>query len=92
MLPLDRDMEILSCLSEEAGEVIQRVSKVFRFGFESCHPVTGEANRQSLNNEVGDLLAIVDMALARGLLDEDAVAFYRKRKAGNFLKYSRTEA
>jgi hypothetical protein len=34
----NRDREILLIAQEECAEVIQAISKIFRFGFEAQHP------------------------------------------------------
>jgi NTP pyrophosphatase (non-canonical NTP hydrolase) len=48
--------EILLITQEECAEVTQAISKIFRFGFSSKHPVTGESNLTRLEDEVVDLL------------------------------------
>jgi len=55
--------EVLLIMQEECAEVTQAISKVFRFGINSYHPSTGLSNRESLVNELGDLLAMVDLIL-----------------------------
>ena len=41
---------------EECAEVIQAISKVFRFGLEQKHPWTGISNKESLEEEIGQLM------------------------------------
>jgi len=41
---------------EECAEVIQAISKVFRFGPDQCHPETGVDNITHLAEEVGQLM------------------------------------
>ena len=75
--------ELLNITLEEAAEVVQAISKVFRFGWNSCHPDTpGHTNKMHLEEEVGDLLCMIDLLQDRGLLDQDSVAaaFYNKKE------------
>jgi len=57
----DRTQEILLILQEECAEVTQAVSKCFRFGIDNVKPGRPLTNRQHLENELGDLLAMVDL-------------------------------
>ena len=45
--------EILSITIEEAAEIIQAISKIFRFGIDTSWK--GETNREHLEEEIGDL-------------------------------------
>lgn len=49
----------LCLLSEEAGEVIQAVAKINRFGLMSSY--TGETNEEALFKEINDIFAVVEM-------------------------------
>ena len=51
--------EALVILQEECAEVIQAVSKCIRFGLDDSY--SGVPNRKRLENEIGDLLALVDV-------------------------------
>jgi NTP pyrophosphatase (non-canonical NTP hydrolase) len=55
------EAERLALLAEECAEVIQMVGKILRHGFESTHPAGGPTNRQSLEKELGDVQAAVDL-------------------------------
>lgn len=50
----------LGLLSEEAGEVIQAVAKINRFGLMSSY-YTGETNEEVLFKEINDIFAVVEM-------------------------------
>jgi NTP pyrophosphatase (non-canonical NTP hydrolase) len=54
--------EILIITQEEAAEVIQEISKVQRFGFDTTHK-SGQTNQEALEQEIGDFLAMVDLLL-----------------------------
>lgn len=51
--------EALVILQEECAEVIQAASKCIRFGLDDSHG--GTPNSKRLENEIGDLLALVDV-------------------------------
>lgn len=53
--------EVMDILQEECAEIIQMVSKIRRFGLDEIHFKSGESNRTLLTEEIGDLLAMVDL-------------------------------
>jgi NTP pyrophosphatase (non-canonical NTP hydrolase) len=56
--------ERLALLAEECGECIQAIGKILRHGYESVDPMASEhapTNRQSLERELGDVLAAIAM-------------------------------
>ena len=57
----DETREILLILQEEAIEVAKEVSKTMRFGPDQCKPNSDETNIQSLQAELGDLAAMVEL-------------------------------
>jgi len=72
--------EVFCIAQEECAEVTQAISKIFRFGFDSEHPVTNKPNRQSLEEEVGDLLAMVDIMIEKCIISDTNVNEARKAK------------
>jgi NTP pyrophosphatase (non-canonical NTP hydrolase) len=79
----DIDHEILSITQEECAEVIQAVSKIFRFGFDSRRPDKGYDNREHLEEELGDLQFMINLMIEHGIvrkdkLDEAEVKKYEK--------------
>jgi hypothetical protein len=69
-----RVQETLDILQEECAEVIVEVSKCRRFGLDSLHYKTGQAHGEMLANEIGDVLAMVDILLEQGILDQAKLA------------------
>jgi NTP pyrophosphatase (non-canonical NTP hydrolase) len=67
----ERLEEIMQITQEECAEVVQAVSKVFRFGFDGEHK--GKTNKAHLEEEIGDLLAMVELLYADGAIDEAEV-------------------
>lgn len=59
--------ETLIITQEEAAEVIQEVSKIFRFGIDATHK-DGIPHKQKLTEEVGDFLAMIDLLVEQGVL------------------------
>ena len=79
----DRTQEILLILQEECAEVTQAVSKCFRFGIDNVKPGKPLTNRHHLENELGDLLAMVDLLEQFGEIDRHNI---EKAKHGKFEK------
>lgn len=61
--------EALVILAEECAEVIVAVSKCHRFGLLGCNPYTEQSNVEHLEQELGDLLALVDILAKNGTVD-----------------------
>lgn len=59
--------EVLLILSEECSEVIQAISKIFRFGIDTDW--NGEVNREHLALELGDLQCMIDLCSIVGIVD-----------------------
>jgi len=53
--------EVMDILQEECAEVIQAVSKVRRFGMDNAKPGKPKTNREHLEQELGDLYAMIDI-------------------------------
>lgn len=68
----EKQREILVITQEECAEVIQEVSKIFRFGIDNHHK-DGMPHRNKLEMEVGDLLAMIDLMFEHQLIDTDNV-------------------
>ncbi len=64
----DKTQEALVILQEECAEVIQAVSKCYRFGLDNSHK-SGLTQRANLEMEVGDMLALVDILIEQGVID-----------------------
>ena len=59
----DNSNEIMDIAQEECAEVIQAISKIRRFGIDNPKPGKEYTNRQHLEEELGDLLAMIDILL-----------------------------
>lgn len=78
--------EALVHLSEECAEVIVAISKTLRHGFDSFHPDNpgGPTNLEAIADELGDVLAGVDILLANmaGTRSQESVRWFRARMRG----------
>ena len=72
--------ERLAILLEELGEAQQAIGKILRHGLDGRHPKGGATNRQSLERELGDIQAAIDMLHAANDLDRWAVNAARVAK------------
>lgn len=78
--------EILSITQEECAEVIQAISKVFRFGIDTVWK--GESNREHLEEELGDVLAMIHLLELSGVVNEENVMKFAERKMGKLAQWS----
>jgi NTP pyrophosphatase (non-canonical NTP hydrolase) len=67
------EKEVMLIAQEECAEVIQAISKVFRFGMDDIHPTTNKSNKESLEEEVGDLLCMIQLMMEKSIVDESKV-------------------
>ena len=84
----EKHKEIMSIAQEECAEVTQAISKIFRFGFNSTHPYTKKTNKQSLEEEVGDLLAMVDIMVEKCIISDNSINIARKNKREKLKSWS----
>ena len=61
----------MAIAQEECAEVIQAISKIFRFGFDSTH--NGVTNREHLEVELGDLQCMIDLLTEKGVVDHQKI-------------------
>jgi NTP pyrophosphatase (non-canonical NTP hydrolase) len=72
--------ETLDILQEECAEVIVEISKCRRFGLESHHYRTDIPHSQMLMNEIGDVLAMVEILIDQGIVDASALDQAKQNK------------
>lgn len=79
--------DLLNITIEECAEVIQAISKIQRFGWESKHPnqPEGQTNKDHLIEELGDLMCMV------GLLITDFELSYPELEAAVKAKLKKLE-
>jgi hypothetical protein len=70
----DKIKETLIITQEECAEVIQSISKIMRFGFDSCYPTEDSAStKECLTMEVGQLLCMIGILVEQDVIDEEAM-------------------
>jgi NTP pyrophosphatase (non-canonical NTP hydrolase) len=82
------DDEVLLILGEECAEVIQAISKCQRFGVDNYKPGKPKTNRQHLEEELGDLMAMIDIMIDKGLISSDEINQARLNKIAKLKKWS----
>jgi hypothetical protein len=68
----DREKEILVIAQEECAEVIQEISKIFRFGIDNDHK-SGVKHRDVLEMEVGDLQCMINLLIENNIVSKNGV-------------------
>jgi NTP pyrophosphatase (non-canonical NTP hydrolase) len=87
----DHQEECLNILQEECAEVIQAASKIKRFGLVGKPVNTTLTNKESLEMELGDVLALVDLLKGAGLgVTEEGIEAARQNKMLRLSKYMHT--
>lgn len=76
----NKNHEVMNILSEECAEVIQAISKCHRFGMDNIKPGKPKTNREHLEEEIGDLLAMVDIMLEKGIVYQDKLDIAKNNK------------
>ena len=84
----EQEREVMNILSEECAEVIQAISKCHRFGMDNVKPGKPKTNREHLEEELGDLLAMVDILLEMEVVDSEALQLAKIAKIEKLKKWS----
>lgn len=80
--------EVMNILSEECAEVVQAVSKINRFGLDNYKPGKPKTNREHLEEELGDVLAMVDILLEQGVVTRQSLDVAKANKIEKLKKWS----
>jgi len=78
--------EALSILQEESAEIVQAVSKIFRFGIDSVWKT--ESNRDHLEEELGDLICMINLLIKLEVIKQENLDFYASKKLDKLKKWS----
>lgn len=84
----EKQREILVITQEECAEVIQEISKIFRFGIDQQHK-DGMMHREKLEQEVGDVLCMINLLTAHGLVRPEAVMQAVENKTSKLKQWSK---
>ena len=80
--------EVMDILQEECAEVIQAVSKISRFGIDNFKPGKPKTNREHLEEELGDMIAMICILEKMGVINQDALEIATKAKIQKLKKWS----
>ena len=80
--------EVMDILQEEAAEVIQAVSKIRRFGIDNAKPGTEYTNREHLEEELGDMLAMIDILMINDVVSWANLHQAKRAKIEKLKKWS----
>lgn len=80
--------EVMDILQEEAAEVIQAVSKIRRFGMNNAKYGTGQTNKEHLEEELGDLLAMIDILQINNVVNWGNLHTAKRAKIEKLKKWS----
>lgn len=69
----DITKETLLITQEECAEVTQAISKVFRFGMDAQYPAGAPTNKQRLEEELGDLIAMITLLGKKGIVNAKSI-------------------
>ena len=81
--------ETMDILQEECAEVIQAVSKCRRFGLENYKPGKPKTNLECLEDEIGDLLAMVDILLEKQIISYENLELAKQAKKDKLKVWSK---
>jgi NTP pyrophosphatase (non-canonical NTP hydrolase) len=84
----ENNNEVMDILQEEAAEVIQAVSKIRRFGIDNAKPDTEYTNRQHLEEELGDMLAMIDILMINNVVSWANLHRAKRAKIEKLKKWS----
>jgi NTP pyrophosphatase (non-canonical NTP hydrolase) len=88
VIDTNRVFETLGILQEECAEVIQNVSKCRRFGLDNEYLNGAGTQRENLEKEIGDVLAMVDILIDQGVLTRTALDTAIANKKQKLRKWS----
>lgn len=84
----EQTKEVMLILQEECAEVTQAVSKCFRFGIDNFKPGKPKTNREHLEDELGDLLAMIAILEKMGMIKQANLEVATKAKIEKLKKWS----
>jgi NTP pyrophosphatase (non-canonical NTP hydrolase) len=84
----ENNNQVMDILQEEAAEVIQAVSKIRRFGIDNAKPGTDYSNRAHLEEELGDMLAMIDILLINSVVSWGNLHQAKRAKIEKLKKWS----
>lgn len=92
---MDKEQILLIQLTEECSEVSKRCSKALRFGLHEVQPGQSLTNKQRIEDEVIDLLALIDILQEENIIDLTILEVPyeltrdKREKVKKYLEYSK---
>ena len=80
--------EVMDILQEECAEVIQAISKISRFGLDNLKPGKPKTNREHLEEELGDLAAMITLLEMNGVISQHNIEKAKLAKFEKLKKWS----
>jgi len=81
--------EIILILSEECAEVAKEVSKIMRFGPDQIKPGKDKTNIEVLQEELGDLLAMIELLVDKNIgVSKEGLELAKKAKFEKLKQWS----
>ena len=84
----NKTKEVMDILQEECAEVIQAVSKISRFGIDNFKPGKPKTNREHLEEELGDMLAMIDIMLEKNVISLEHLEVAKAAKIEKLKQWS----
>ena len=84
----DKVKEVMDILQEECAEVIVAVSKISRFGIDNYKPGKPKTNREHLEEEIGDVLAMIDIMLEKNVISLEHLEVAKAAKIEKLKQWS----
>ena len=81
--------EVMDITQEECAEVIQAISKIRRFGLENHKYGETYTNAQHLEEELGDLLAMIDLLKSMNIVSDEGLNAAKQAKIEKLKKWSK---
>jgi hypothetical protein len=85
--PEGRERELIEILIEECAEVQQRATKALRFGLNEVQPGQQFTNAFRLGGEMGDLIVMIELLQAEGIVSRTSVEEGRVSKGGQLARF-----
>lgn len=85
---MNKTTEILQITQEECAEVIQSISKCFRFGIDNQYISYDKNNREKLAEELGDLVCMIELIKEYNIVDSVKLDHYKSEKRNKLSKWS----
>lgn len=87
---MNKEQYLLTCIAEEASEVVKDATKAIRFGLHDKNPTAYANNAANIVQELTELIALVEYAGKEGYIDITLLnnEETKKQKIKKYLKYA----